>query len=95
VELVFGFGGWRKLYNEELHNLYSSADITRVIKQRGKDERNMLHELIGKIRNTYTILVRKPEGKGPLDRPRHEWKIILKLILKELGYVGVDWINLA
>jgi hypothetical protein len=51
-------GGWRKLHNEGLHNLYSSLNIIRVIKS--KKMRGVGHiEYIGEMRNTYKIVVRK------------------------------------
>jgi hypothetical protein len=45
-------------------------------------------------RNAYRILVGKPEGKKPLGRTRHRW-IILKWILRAIGWGGMDWIDLA
>jgi hypothetical protein len=56
-------GGWRKLHNEELHNLYSTPDITRIIKL--ENEIGKYVARIGEIRNSYNILVGKPEGKRP------------------------------
>jgi hypothetical protein len=54
-------GDWRKLHNEELHNLYSSPSIIRMIKSRRM--RWAVHVArMGKMRNTYRILVGKPEG---------------------------------
>jgi hypothetical protein len=47
-----------------------------------------------KMSNAY-IIVRKPKGKRPLRRSKHTWKDNTKLNLKEIGYMGVDWINLA
>jgi hypothetical protein len=38
----------------------------------------------------YTILVRKPEGKRPLGRPRHRWKDNIKMDLREIGWYGLD-----
>jgi hypothetical protein len=61
--------GSRKLHNEELHNLYSSPNIIRIIKAR--DVMGGACSTNGKKRNTYRILVGKPEGKRPLGRPRH------------------------
>jgi hypothetical protein len=62
-------GDWRKLHNEELHNLYSSPIIIRMIKSRGMRWAGHAARM-GKTRNAYRILVRKPEGKKPLGRPR-------------------------
>jgi hypothetical protein len=52
-------GGWRKLHNEELHNLYSSSSIIRIINSRRM-------RWAGERRNAYRTLVKKPEGKKPL-----------------------------
>jgi hypothetical protein len=55
-------GEWRKLHNEELHNLYSSPDIIRQIKS--KRMRWARHvERMGEERNVYKVLVGKPEGR--------------------------------
>jgi hypothetical protein len=67
-------GGWRKLHNEELHNLYSSPSISRRMRWAGHVAR------MGEKRNAYRILVGKLEGKKPRGRPRHGW--ILKYILE-------------
>jgi hypothetical protein len=62
-------GGWRNLYNEELHDVYSSLSITRIIKSRRM--RWVGHVVgMGKKRNTCRLLVGKPEGKRPLGRRR-------------------------
>jgi hypothetical protein len=50
---------------------------------------------MGVKRNAYRILVGKPEGKRPLGRPRRRWVDIIKMDLREIGRVGVDWIELA
>jgi hypothetical protein len=46
-------------------------------------------------RNAYTLLVGKPEGKGPLGRPRRRWVDNIKMDLEEVGWGDVDWIGLA
>jgi hypothetical protein len=46
-------------------------------------------------RNSYRILVGKPEGKRPLGRPRREWVNNIKMDLREIGCDGVDCIGLA
>jgi hypothetical protein len=45
-------------------------------------------------RNAYRILVGKPEGKGPLGGPKRRW-VDIKLDLREAGWNGMDWIDLA
>jgi hypothetical protein len=47
--------------------------------------------------NAYRILVGKPEGKRPLGRPRRRWvdNIKMDLIVREVGWDSMDWINLA
>jgi hypothetical protein len=55
-------GGWRKLHNEELHNLYSSSSIIRMIKSRRMRWSGHVGRMEEK-RNAYRILVGKPEGK--------------------------------
>jgi hypothetical protein len=46
-------------------------------------------------RNAYTILVAKPEGKRPLGRPGCRWMDNIKIILREIGWDGMDWIDLT
>ncbi|KAJ4447311.1 hypothetical protein ANN_09315 [Periplaneta americana] len=51
---------------------------------------------MGESRNTYRVLVGRPEGKKkPLGRPRRRWEDNIKMDLRELGYDDRDWINLA
>jgi hypothetical protein len=50
---------------------------------------------MGEKRNAYRILVGKPEGKAPLARPRRRWMDNIKMNLREIGWVGMDWIDLA
>jgi hypothetical protein len=65
-------GGWRKLYEEEVHNLYSSPSVIRIIKLRRMRCAGHVARMRGK-RNVYRLLVGKPEGKRPLGRPRRRW----------------------
>jgi hypothetical protein len=50
---------------------------------------------MGQTRNAYRILVGKPEGKRPLGRPRRRCGDNIKMDLTEIGWDGVDWIELA
>jgi hypothetical protein len=63
-------GDWRKLHNEELHKLYCSTNIVRIIKSRRMRWAGHVARM-GEKRNAYRILVGKPEGKRPLTRLRH------------------------
>jgi hypothetical protein len=87
-------GGWRKLYNKELHNLYSSQSIIRIIKSRRMRWVGHVARM-GEKRNEYRLMVGKPEGKRPLGRPRRRWKDNIKMDLLEIGLSVVDWIGLA
>jgi hypothetical protein len=44
----------------------------------------------GDKRNAYKILVGKPKGKRPLERPRHKWVDNIAINLKETGWSGMD-----
>jgi hypothetical protein len=61
-------GGWRKLHNEELRDMYSSPSIIRIIKSRRMRSAGHVARM-GEKRNAYRLLVGKPEGKRPLGRP--------------------------
>jgi hypothetical protein len=50
---------------------------------------------MGAKRNAYRLLVGKPEGRGPLERPRRRWVDNIKIDLREIGWDGMDWIDLA
>ncbi|KAJ4451431.1 hypothetical protein ANN_02893 [Periplaneta americana] len=50
---------------------------------------------MGEFRNAYRVLVERPEGKIPLGAPRRRWEDNIKMDLREVGYDGRDWINLA
>jgi hypothetical protein len=74
-------GGWRKLHNEELHNLYSSPSIIRMRNSRRMRWAGHVARMREK-RNAYMILVGKPEGNTPLGRPRHKWVNNIKMDLR-------------
>jgi hypothetical protein len=87
-------GGWRKLYNEELHGLYSSPSIVRVIKARTMRWVGHVARM-GEVRGAYSILVGRPEGRRPLGRPRRRWEDNIKMDLREIVFGDVDWIHWA
>jgi hypothetical protein len=73
-------GGWRKLHNEELHGLYSSPGIIRVMKARKMRWAGHV-ACMGEVRGAYNILVGRPEGRRPLRRPRCRWEDNIKMDL--------------
>jgi len=50
---------------------------------------------MGDRRGTYRVLVGRPEGRRPLGRPRRRWEDNIKVDLHEVGWGGMDWIDLA
>jgi hypothetical protein len=66
-------GGWRKLHNEGLHNLYTSPSIIRMIKSRRMRWTRHVARM-EEERNAYRILMGKSERKRPLVRRRHRWE---------------------
>jgi hypothetical protein len=87
-------GSWRKLHNDELHSLYPSPNIVRVIiSRRMKWAGDVAH--MGEGRGVYRVLGGRPEGKRPLGRPRRRWKDNIKMDLREIAIDGADWIQLA
>jgi hypothetical protein len=90
-------GEWRKLHNEELHNLYSSPDIIRQIKSRRMGWAGHVARM-EEERKLYRVFVGKPEGKRPLGRPRRIWEDWIRMYLKETGlgvWIGIDWLRIG
>jgi hypothetical protein len=87
-------GEWRRLYNEELNDLYSSPTIIRVIKSRRMRWAEHVARM-GEGRGAYSILVGRREGRRPLGRPRHRWEDNIKMDLQKVGCGGMDWIDMA
>jgi hypothetical protein len=83
-------GRWRKLHNEELHNLYPFNYNDRV----KENQMGRKCSTNGEKRNTYKILMGKPEGKRPLEKPRRRWVNNINIGLRETGWDDVDWIDL-
>jgi hypothetical protein len=85
-------GEWRRLHNKELCALYSSPNIILVIKA--------VHvACMGKDRVAYRVLVGKPEGKRPLERPRHRWGDNIQMDLRDVvwgrAWTGSIWLTIG
>jgi hypothetical protein len=87
-------GEWEKFHNEELHDLYSSSSIIRIIKSRRMRWPGHVARM-GEMRNAHRLLVGKPERKMPLGRPRRRWVDNIRMDLGEVGWGDVEWIGLA
>jgi hypothetical protein len=81
------------MYNEELHDLYTSRNIIRVMKLRMMIWVGHVARM-GEMTNLQKTLVGKTEGQSPLRRSRHRWEDI-RMHNKEIGSGFVDWIHLA
>jgi hypothetical protein len=87
-------GGWRKLHNEELRDLYSSPSIIIMIKSRMMRWAGHVARM-GNKGEAYRLLVETSEGKRPLGRPRLRWVDNVKMDLGEVGLGDVDRTGLA
>jgi hypothetical protein len=77
------------LHNDELHSLYSSPNIVRVIKS--KRMRWAGHvACMGEGRGVCRVLVGRPRGKEPMGIPRHRWEDNIKLDFRKIGIDGVN-----
>ena len=76
-------GEWRRLHNEELHSLYRSPNIVRVIKSRRLRWAGHVARM-EEGRSVFKILTGKSTGKRPLGRPRHRWEDNVRMALKEI-----------
>jgi hypothetical protein len=94
-------GEWRRLHNKELHALYCSPDNKWVIKSKslrwaGHVARmGRVREREGEKESVYRALVGKPEGRRPLGTRRRRWEDNIKMDFREVGWMGIDWTNLA
>ena len=77
-------GEWRRLHNEELNDLYSLPNMVRVVKSRRMSWAGHVARML-EDRGVQRVLVRKPERKRPLGRPRRRWEDHIKMDLQEVG----------
>jgi hypothetical protein len=100
VRRIFGpkrdevLGEWRKPHNKEIRDLYSLPSIIRIIKSMSMRWAGHVARM-GEKRNTYRLLVGKPDGKRPLGRPRRRWVDNIRMDLRDVEWGYVDWIGLA
>jgi hypothetical protein len=87
-------GSWRKLHNDELHSLYSSPNIVRVIKSRRMRWAGHVARMV-EGRGIYRVLVGRPEGKRPLGRPRRRWEDNIQIELRDIGIDKANCIQLV
>jgi hypothetical protein len=89
-------GEWRKLHNEELHDLYSPRNI-RIINERRMRWAGHVARM-GEKRNAHRLLVGKPEGRRPLGKPRRRWLDNIRMDLAEVGWgdvTGLVWLRIG
>jgi hypothetical protein len=84
-------GEWRKLHNKELHYLYSSPSIIRIMKARRMRWTGHVART-GEKTNAYRLLVGKPEGRRPLGRPRRRWVDNIRMDLGVM-WTGLVWLR--
>jgi hypothetical protein len=87
-------GGWRRLHNEELHDLYVSRNIIRVIKSRKMRWSGHVARM-GERRYAHKISVGKAGGRRPLRRTGRKYEDNIKMDLRKIGWEGVKWKHLA
>jgi hypothetical protein len=85
---------WSCGLNKSREFLDPSPNIIRHIKSRRMRWAGHVARMEGG-RTVYRVVVGKPEGKRPLEGPRHRWEYGIKMGLREIGWGGVDWIHLA
>jgi hypothetical protein len=87
-------GDWRKLQNEELHNLYSSPNIIRTNMSRRMRWAGHVARMVEKM-NACRIFVGSLEGKRSVERPSRRWEDNIKMEVRKIEFGSMDWIHLA
>jgi hypothetical protein len=86
--------GDRRINNEDLHDLYSSRNIIRIMKARRMIWAGHVAQM-GEKRNAYRLLVGKLDGRRQLGRPRRRWMDNIRMDLVVILWTAVDWIDLT
>ena len=86
-------GEWRRLHNEELHSLYRSPNIVRVIKSRRLRWAGHVARMEAGM-SSFIILTGKPTRKRPLGRPKRRWDNI-RIDLEEIDNNAGNWVDSA
>jgi hypothetical protein len=84
-------GGWRRLHNEELHNLYSLLNTVGMIKSRMRWAGHVTHMGV-RCRQYFGW---KTWREGPLGRPRRRREDNVRMDHRKMGWGFVDWIHVA
>jgi hypothetical protein len=71
------------LVNRRIHLVFPLFKIVNRVAQ------------MGEKRNAYRFLMGKPEGKRPIGKPRRSWEDNVRMDLSEIGWGGMDWVDLA
>jgi len=87
-------GEWSRLYNEEIHGLYDSPDVVKIMKSPRLRWADHVARM-GKKRRLYSILVGRPDGRRPLGRPRRRWEDNIRIDLREIGVRDRNWLDIA
>ena len=85
---------WRRLHNAELHALYSSPNVFRVIKSRRMRWTGHVARM-GDRKGTFEVLVGRPQGRRPLGRIRRKWGDNSKMDLQLVEWGGMECVALA
>jgi hypothetical protein len=85
---------WKYVYTIlGLYSILTSPNTIGIIKSRRRLARHIAS--MGEKINAYIILVGTPEGMSPARRSRRRWEDNIRMDVREMGWVGVDWIQLA
>ena len=87
-------GEWRRLHNEELHRLYDSPDVIRIMKSRRIRWAGHVARMGGKTKIIF-YCGWKAGGKEAIGRPRRRWEDNIRRDLREVGIRDENWLDVA